>query len=41
MENTDIYSLILGLNAPWFVEAVGLNTVKGGWTSAHMAMKCA
>ncbi len=29
MKDTDLYSRILGLAEPWFVEAVELNTVEG------------
>ena len=29
MKDTDLYSRILGLAAPWFVDAVKLNTVEG------------
>lgn len=30
MKNTDLYSRILGLTKPWFVEAAELDTVEGG-----------
>ena len=29
MKDTDLYSRILGLTEPWFVEAVELDTVEG------------
>jgi hypothetical protein len=32
MKDTDLYSRILGLTEPWFVEANELTTADVGWT---------
>jgi len=35
MKDTDLYSWILGLAEPWFVQAVVLNTVEGRVDTGH------